>query len=295
MKILRMIVVLYVVFSVTTVAASLHVYLLDFNKCMNCVNSKNYKIKFKWGSEFNKVMIQKLEELYNKNYFSKIQRSAIPKIPKTIHQIWVGPNPLPDVCKKMGNIWQKFNPSWQYKLWTNDNINEILLGMSQEHRDMFENAEELRGKANFLRYYILYKHGGLYVDMDSLCLASFDELNHYYDFYVGISHNNTRIEEILNNATIASAPGHPIMKYVIDNIKKDTTKQWCYVHGVLYFTKAVLDVLFEAPGVNIAFPSNVFYPYKLNKYDDSLNFLKNSMCMHYWASWSNPNWELNKW
>lgn len=273
----------------------LGLYMLNFKKCMNRTEGASYNKKFDWGSDFNKNAIKKLEDLYNKNHFSKTQRSDIPKIFKVIHQIWIGPKPFPEVCKKLGNNWKKFHPTWEYRLWTNDSIDEVLSQMSLEHRELYDQADDWRGKGDILRYHILYLHGGLYVDMDSLCLASFEEIHHYYDFYTGISHNNNWREEILNNATISCSPGHPIMKHVIDNIKKDTTKQWCYVHGVLYFTKAVLDILFEALGVNIAFPSNVFYPYKLNKYDHSLNFLKNSMCMHYWASWSNPNWELNKW
>lgn len=273
---------------------SLDVYMQDFKTCMNNPEGIKYKKKFDWGSDFNRNAIKHLEDLYNKNHFSKIERSDIPKIPKIIHQIWIGPKPLPEICKKLGNNWKKFHPAWEYKLWTNETIQEILSQMPLEHRELYDQADDWRGKADILRYHILYLHGGLYVDMDSLCLASFDELHHYYDFYTGISHNNGWREEILNNATIACSPGHPIMRYVLDNIKKDSAGHWIKIYGVLYFSNIVLDVLFSASGVNIALPSNIFYPEQRRK-GFSIGMLKNSMCMHYWASGSNPHWEIDTW
>lgn len=38
---------------------------------------------------------------------------------------------------------------------------------------------------------ILLRHGGLYVDVDFLCLASFEPLHRRYDFYTGLSNTGT--------------------------------------------------------------------------------------------------------
>lgn len=37
----------------------------------------------------------------------------------------------------------------------------------------------------------MLRHGGLYVDTDFLCLASFEDLHRRYDFYTGVSNTGT--------------------------------------------------------------------------------------------------------
>ena len=48
-------------------------------------------------------------------------------IPKVIHQIWIGPNPIPEYWT---NTWSQYylekNPEYQCKLWDNDNYLEEL-------------------------------------------------------------------------------------------------------------------------------------------------------------------------
>jgi mannosyltransferase OCH1-like enzyme len=45
-------------------------------------------------------------------------------IPKIIHQIWVGDqSKRPD---KLIQTWIDKNPSWQHKLWTDDNLPNLI-------------------------------------------------------------------------------------------------------------------------------------------------------------------------
>lgn len=266
-------------------------YLGDFNTCMN---SKRNKYKKKYSDLYMAQSLLKLKNLYEQNHFSKIDRSVEPKIPKIIHQIWIGPKPLPEIVEKFAKTWQRLNPNFTYMLWTNFDIDEILMEMTDEHRGLYEAVEPFQAKADLLRYYILYKYGGLYVDADIKCLASFDDLHHYYDFYVGITCNNSYKGELINNALIATAPGHSIMKSVIDMIKKDSADHWLKIFGVTYFSDLVHRIIIEAPGINIALPMNVFYPI-----DGVCGLMKkqyeNSMCIHFWSGGSNPNWEMKDW
>lgn len=38
---------------------------------------------------------------------------------------------------------------------------------------------------------ILLRHGGVYVDVDFLCLGAFDDLHRRYEFYAGVSNTGT--------------------------------------------------------------------------------------------------------
>lgn len=260
-------------------------YLIDFDTAMNTKNIKYYK---KYGQGQNKEIIAKLKALYECNHFSKLQRSQEPKIPKIIHQIWVGPKPVPTLLKASARGWKKSHPDWQYILWTNDMVERLLPEFLPEHKDMYLNDQsDVREKANILRYYLLYWYGGLYVDADCQCLTSFEELHYYYDFYAGITTNSSG--GVLNNAVIGSALGHPIMKYVIDTIKNKPGL--CFFRsGCMHFSDKVCEVVDTFTGVNIVFPVNVFYP-DPRKLNFSKNDLIHSMCLHYWVSLGCLAWE----
>ena len=48
------------------------------------------------------------------------------KIPKKIHQIWIGNAPIPDHCAAFGKEMQEMHPDWEYKLWRHEDIFDDL-------------------------------------------------------------------------------------------------------------------------------------------------------------------------
>ncbi|WP_424195630.1 glycosyltransferase [Ampullimonas aquatilis] len=87
-------------------------------------------------------------------------------IPKTIHIIWVGDeSQRPDNCIQ---TWIDHNPSWQVKVWGNDELANYGWVNANHLRDMAE--KELNGVADLMRWEILYNEGGFVVDADSVCV-----------------------------------------------------------------------------------------------------------------------------
>jgi mannosyltransferase OCH1-like enzyme len=87
-------------------------------------------------------------------------------IPKIIHQIWIGPNPQPYIwTDTFSKDYVNNNPEWEYKLWTENNIGGLLSEFPVLRR-IFDAEKEYYGKADILRYAILYTHGGVYIDAD---------------------------------------------------------------------------------------------------------------------------------
>ena len=43
-------------------------------------------------------------------------------IPRVFHQVWVGPEPLPDEYRRYGQTWLQHNPGWVLELWTDENL-----------------------------------------------------------------------------------------------------------------------------------------------------------------------------
>jgi hypothetical protein len=89
---------------------------------------------------------------------------------------------------------------------------------------MCYNASDNFGeKSDLLRYEILYREGGVYVDHDVQCFKSFDALNGAYTFYCGIDMPYTSSLPSCvfpTNNLIGIAPQHPIMQQCIDSVSK---------------------------------------------------------------------------
>ena len=47
------------------------------------------------------------------------------KIPKIIHQIWIGPKPLPNQYKEFSQKMIEMHPDWEYHLWGNEIFTKV--------------------------------------------------------------------------------------------------------------------------------------------------------------------------
>ena len=261
---------------------------VDFDISME-KGSYLYTKKYKKLQKKNDLSI--LKELYEKNNLSKVKPSAKPKIPKIIHQIWVGPNPQPAMLQKLAQTWKKKHPDWKYMFWTDQEVKNITL----VNRELYDRTHDYREKADLLRYELLYQIGGVYVDLDFECLKPLDILNHCYDFYIGIANN--QVSEMVVNALIGCAPGHIIMLNAINNVVYEELKDWRDRSGVFYFSKEFMKSIQNAPGRNIAFPMNFFYPipYGFDTNKPLSEFIKQeTMALHYYANSTGTDWTPTK-
>ncbi len=138
------------------------------------------------------------------------------KIPRIIHQIWLGSD-VPQKFHEMMNSWKGWK-GWTYILWTDKDVESLNL----YNRDSYEKAYNFGERADILRYELLKKFGGLYVDVDFACLDPefFQFANQQYDFYVGIE--PIEHEPIsCCNALMASAPGHPLIQKIVRGVEKN--------------------------------------------------------------------------
>ncbi|CAN0053305.1 unnamed protein product [Ectocarpus fasciculatus] len=191
------------------------------------------RAKMRWGlwSPNDAEWMQLVQDNYDKHHrlMGPVRGDGEPPlIPLKIHHIWLG-SPLPEAFARLRESWlarhvghsgqgrgqERSNGSstpWEVRLWTDADINAFGL----ENRGAFDAAQNFGQKSDILRYEILLRHGGLYVDVDFLCLDSFDDLHRRYEFYAGVS--NTGTFE-LNNGLIGCRPGHPIMRDIVNRIK----------------------------------------------------------------------------
>ncbi|GAB5034059.1 surface protein sur1 [Nannochloropsis oceanica] len=137
-------------------------------------------------------------------------------IPKILHHIWLG-SPFPERFQAFRKTWLKQHPTedgWSHFLWTDDNIIPLL--DSLRNKSAYIAAPDYGQKSDILRYELLHRYGGTYVDVDMECVRSLDLHSEAGPtFYAGFSNTGT-VE--LNNGLIGALPQHPILSSLIERI-----------------------------------------------------------------------------
>ncbi len=260
-------------------------------------------------ARIDKIEHARLEKLFQEVYQSnKVQDLSLAnlekgtlRIPRKIHQIWIGPRPVPEKFKWMIETWAQLHPGWEYKLWTNKDLETFPL----VNKEAFDCATNWGMKADILRYEILYNYGGVYADVDFECIKSFEPLNYAYDFYAGLLSPHE-----IANGLIASAPGSPILAAAIEGIKNkaqqlkecgstDSMAIICAT-GPIFFTNVVAQYYQEQDEASrqhmIVLPKDYFYAFpstesywtgKVTR-ERVLSYVKpETFSLHYWAmSWN---------
>ena len=98
-------------------------------------------------------------------------------IPRTIHQIWLqGARQVPVRYRDWIGRWKQLHPEWQYRLWDDDAIRQLLTDRFPWFLPTYRRYRLLHQRVDSARYFILYEHGGFYADVDTEPLKPLDEL-----------------------------------------------------------------------------------------------------------------------
>ena len=165
--------------------------------------------------------------LHNINQLAAKNRSPEP-IPRNIIQTAIKMQAI----EKLAQSFIKLNPNHSY-LFFNDIQAEVFV--RQHMPPHIIRAYEMMPapvlKADYFRYIALYILGGVYSDGDTECLRPIDTWTDNYtnvSFIVGVEAESTEWKKYyarplqLCQWTFASAPKHPMLKRIIDNIAKQT-------------------------------------------------------------------------
>ena len=103
-------------------------------------------------------------------------------IPKIIHYIWLGGNPLPELAEQCLASWKKHMPDWQIMAWTEANfdVDSAPLYVRQAYA-----AKKYAFVSDYVRLWALEQYGGLYLDVDFLVFRPFDDLMDKYPAFAG--------------------------------------------------------------------------------------------------------------
>ena len=134
-------------------------------------------------------------------------------IPQVFHQVWVGPEPLPEEYRRYGQTWLDHNSGWELRVWTDENLPPDL-----ERKEVYELLRQPAERSDMLIFELLYRFGGVYVDTDFECLRPIEPLLEGVEIFCSYSHSDR-----LNNAIMGSVPRHPLIEQGLRELRPRTT------------------------------------------------------------------------
>lgn len=93
-------------------------------------------------------------------------------IPKIIHYCWFGHNPKPELMQRCIASWKKYCPDYEIIEWNEDNFDIFKNNYAQEAYE----EKKWAFLTDYARLWIVYHHGGIYLDTDVEAIKSFDDL-----------------------------------------------------------------------------------------------------------------------
>jgi mannosyltransferase OCH1-like enzyme len=199
---------------------------------------------------------------------------------------------MPEHFKMICANWINLNPGWEYRYVDHIQREELI----NKHPELLEYYNSLVpfAQADVWRYLVTYENGGVYADMDSVCIKPLDDM---LDSIIGdpelIVVSRTVNDGHTNNANFAVKKNSEIMKKVIEKLYEQDREDYKYREWYPWvsFIKTVYDnnnVSYEFTSAahsgdfKLEFPKNLEIEYSGEKIN-YFNFLeKNGLKDKYW-------------
>jgi mannosyltransferase OCH1-like enzyme len=97
------------------------------------------------------------------------------RIPPVLHQTWKDPF-VPEPFDRMARSWRDRHKDWEYVLWTDEMNRQFIHDHFPAFLPVYDGYETNIQRVDAARYFVLYRLGGFFIDMDFECLANIEPL-----------------------------------------------------------------------------------------------------------------------
>lgn len=194
---------------------------------------------------------------------SQVQRQMQElKIPRIFHFIWLGADPLPQHLLRNLQKWRAMHPTWKVKLWTDANIPSKLY-----NQYVFDRVQKNAQRADVLRYEIVFRYGGVYMDLDFEPLQNIEPLLGGVEAFVAYEN-----DLFICNGAFGAVPEHRLTRALVANLRsqyfkyrKGTINQQTGPHYMTWLVSKL------RPGMERQsfreMESHIFFPYRWGQED----------------------------
>jgi mannosyltransferase OCH1-like enzyme len=127
---------------------------------------------------------------------------------------------LPEIYKRNSNLWKSNTEGWEYKYHSVKDRRNFIEIEFPEYLYLYDHIVPSIYKSDFWRYLILYRHGGIYSDMDSVLKIDInsEECKKLINFNASINVASNFAKEGYNICCIIAAPNDKILLKVIESM-----------------------------------------------------------------------------
>lgn len=208
-------------------------------------------------------------------------------IPKIIHFVWFGKNPLPDLAVHCIDSWKKYCPDYEIMEWNEQSFD---ISSCLYAKEAYE-AKKWAFVSDYVRLKVLYEYGGVYMDTD---VELVDSLDGYLSekAFCGFESDAS-----IQTGIMACEKNHTLFKYLLDSyferkfFREDGT--YDQTTNVAIITEIMLQC-----GVHLnnkkqtvcditVYPTEYFCP--KDEATGITNLTENTVCIHHFdGSWHDP-------
>jgi len=214
------------------------------------------------------------------------------KIPFKIHQTWKTAE-VPDRLKPFQKTWIDNHPTWEYKLWTDEDLLEFIEKEYPWFAPFYKTYPHQIQRVDAARYFILYHYGGVYADLDMQNMTPIDPLvEQIGGVVVGqegqVHHDGT---QRIGNAILFSSRRHPFWLRVFQSLLESHAKSDPQKIGSVFTTTGpsfLHEVYLKYPQGVTVMPTSAFYPMPWRGPGEAIEL---ALRRTYPKSWTVHHWE----
>ena len=212
--------------------------------------------------------------------FEDLDKYLIAQRGRVIHQVWFknGIQSKKAAAKSYTKLkifrdsWKIKNPTWFHIEWDSKLSDRFVKTFFPEHYDMYKNYPYEIQRCDAVRYFFLYRYGGIYADMDYYCNKPFDDAlsKFHHNFYLVKSSNENIGKCYVSNSLMYSHPKHVFWKRLFIEME---THKICPI----YYSRHLIIMYTTGPGILTrvynrykikdrlkALPANLFNPHGIS-------------------------------
>ncbi|CAF3552288.1 unnamed protein product [Rotaria socialis] len=163
-------------------------------------------------------------------FSSSLSNNETNPVPRIIHQTYRDIHSIPLKWQKASNSCRTLHSDYKYYLWTDEQGRLLIEKEFPCLLSTFDSYPYDIQRADVIRLVALYVHGGIYLDLDIVCLTSLDRLLKY-EFIL------PKTKPVgLSNDVIISKPKHPFLFKILHELSKFNQNYFTKYPTVMFST-----------------------------------------------------------
>lgn len=190
------------------------------------------------------------------------------------HRVWLG-GPEPKRNGDLLRTWEHHHPDWTVRTWTETNLPPL------RNQHLFDETPSYAGRADVVRYEMLARYGGVYIDADFEAFAPIDPLLEGVTAFAAKEDDHW-----VANGIMGASPGHALLERIVAAVASSPPGPPNVRTGPKFLTH-FLERLNESDRLDFTiFPPPIFYPYHFTEPERAAGPFPGAYAAHHWdMSW----------